>query len=172
VLCCIHGQKKSNEDWSTWFAHKCLDTINQGGQRHEAIVSLFTLGYSHLLSKREFYRAPHNSARKLMATRGDEVAATFTGPYNHGFQLGQNYGSVSYTTNVSQTGMKPSPSCSIHAKHMLPLAALLHPRPQPSSTVPFRRDPDYVQRDVFDKLWRRRMEPASRVALVGLGGVG
>ena len=47
-----------------------------------------------------------------------------------------------------------------------------HPSPYPSSTVPFRPDPDYVQRDVYDELWRRSREPASRVALVGLGGVG
>lgn len=107
-----------------------------------------------------------------MATPSNGIAATFTGANNHGFQLGHNAGSVYYTTNVSQTGMKAGLSCSIHAKDVLLLAAPLHSQPRPSSTVPFRRDPDYVQRGVFDELWRRRMEPASRVALVGLGGVG
>jgi hypothetical protein len=107
-----------------------------------------------------------------MATRGGGIAATFPGDYNHGFQLGQNDGSVYYTTNVSQASMKTGPSRSIYAKHVLLMVAPVHPRRNPSSTVPFRRDPDYVQRNVFDKLWRRRMEPASRVALVGLGGVG
>ena len=45
--------------------------------------------------------------------------------------------------------------------------------PKPSSTVPFRRDTDFVDRG--DLLWRvdeRCSQPAGRAALVGLGGVG
>ncbi|KAM0703872.1 hypothetical protein Q7P35_008877 [Cladosporium inversicolor] len=43
----------------------------------------------------------------------------------------------------------------------------------PLSTVPFRRDPDYVQRgSLFDKITSKLASPAARVALVGLGGVG
>ncbi|OCL09134.1 hypothetical protein AOQ84DRAFT_388390 [Glonium stellatum] len=45
-------------------------------------------------------------------------------------------------------------------------------RPEPSSTVPFRRDPDFVDRKVLGELHRKCPQPASRVALVGLGGVG
>lgn len=45
--------------------------------------------------------------------------------------------------------------------------------PNPLSTVPFPRDPDYVHRDpLFDKLQRKLSVPGSRVVLVGLGGVG
>jgi hypothetical protein len=45
--------------------------------------------------------------------------------------------------------------------------------PEPSCLVPFRRDPDYVDRGtLLDELRERCAEPASRVALVGLGGVG
>ncbi|KAK3340812.1 hypothetical protein B0H65DRAFT_529706 [Neurospora tetraspora] len=40
-------------------------------------------------------------------------------------------------------------------------------------TVPFSRDPDFVNRgDVLDQIDQRCSEPAGRVALVGLGGVG
>jgi len=45
--------------------------------------------------------------------------------------------------------------------------------PTPLSTVPFRRDLDYVQRgSLFDKITSKLASPAARVALVGLGGVG
>ncbi|RYP23415.1 hypothetical protein DL765_001120 [Monosporascus sp. GIB2] len=46
------------------------------------------------------------------------------------------------------------------------------PRPTPSSTVPFRRDPHFVDRDVLAEIYFKSKQPASRVALVGLGGVG
>jgi hypothetical protein len=45
--------------------------------------------------------------------------------------------------------------------------------PQPFSTVPFRRDDDFVDRD--DNLARideKCSQPAARLALIGLGGVG
>jgi Heterokaryon incompatibility protein (HET) len=45
------------------------------------------------------------------------------------------------------------------------------PRTRPSSTVPFRRDPDFLDRDILSTL-RQKYRPTSRVALVGLGGVG
>jgi len=45
--------------------------------------------------------------------------------------------------------------------------------PDPSSSIPFRRDPDFVDRGViFDQLHRKCALPAARTALVGLGGVG
>jgi hypothetical protein len=45
--------------------------------------------------------------------------------------------------------------------------------PQPSCFVPFRRDPDFVDRGtLLDQIRERCAAPASRVALVGLGGVG
>ena len=44
--------------------------------------------------------------------------------------------------------------------------------PTPVSTVPFRRDGDFVYRDILSEIHRRCSQPASRVALVGLGGVG
>ncbi|KAF1929478.1 uncharacterized protein M421DRAFT_45945, partial [Didymella exigua CBS 183.55] len=45
--------------------------------------------------------------------------------------------------------------------------------PQPSCSVPFRRDTDFVDRaTLLDQICERCSAPASRVALVGLGGVG
>ena len=45
--------------------------------------------------------------------------------------------------------------------------------PQPFATIPFCRDPDFVNRgDTLDQVHQRCSEPAARVALVGLGGVG
>lgn len=45
-------------------------------------------------------------------------------------------------------------------------------QPTASSTVPFRRDQDFVYRDILSKIDRRCLQSGSRVALVGLGGVG
>ena len=45
--------------------------------------------------------------------------------------------------------------------------------PCPSSTIPFGRDPDFVDRGgIVDQLCRKCALPASRTVLVGLGGVG
>ncbi|KAL8697127.1 MAG: hypothetical protein Q9201_007291 [Fulgogasparrea decipioides] len=52
---------------------------------------------------------------------------------------------------------------------MLTLPALptetLPPRPKPSSTVPFRRDLDFVEREVLTEIRKKCSEPASRAAL-------
>ncbi|KGO66372.1 Tetratricopeptide-like helical [Penicillium expansum] len=45
--------------------------------------------------------------------------------------------------------------------------------PTPLSTVPFRRDPEFVDRGtLFDQIHEKGSVPGSRIALVGLGGVG
>ncbi|KAL7905410.1 TPR-like protein [Trichoderma velutinum] len=45
--------------------------------------------------------------------------------------------------------------------------------PQPFPLIPFSRDPNFVSRgDILDQISVRCLEPAGRVALVGLGGVG
>ncbi|KAJ5718803.1 hypothetical protein N7488_004449, partial [Penicillium malachiteum] len=45
--------------------------------------------------------------------------------------------------------------------------------PTPLSTVPFRRDPDFVSRDtLLDQIHEKISVPGSRIALVGIGGVG
>jgi nucleoside phosphorylase len=45
--------------------------------------------------------------------------------------------------------------------------------PSPSCVVPFRRDPDFVDRGtLLDQIGEKCSTPASQIALVGLGGVG
>ncbi|KAL5373074.1 hypothetical protein DPSP01_012980 [Paraphaeosphaeria sporulosa] len=45
--------------------------------------------------------------------------------------------------------------------------------PAPSCAIPFRRDPDFVDRGtLLDQIREKCAAPASRIALVGLGGVG
>ncbi|KAJ5917562.1 hypothetical protein N7466_011116 [Penicillium verhagenii] len=45
--------------------------------------------------------------------------------------------------------------------------------PTPLSTVPFRRDPDFVSRDILlEQIHEKISIPGSRIALVGIGGVG
>ena len=49
----------------------------------------------------------------------------------------------------------------------------VEPPPIPSSTVPFRRDPDFIERgDLLEQIRKKLSLPAARVALAGLGGVG
>ncbi|RFU76226.1 tpr domain, partial [Trichoderma arundinaceum] len=75
------------------------------------------------------------------------------GIQNHGSQVGVNYG----TMNID-----------FHSIHEHPETP-----PQPFPSIPFRRDPDFVQRgDVLDRIDQCCSEPAGRVALLGLGGVG
>ncbi|KAK4451207.1 kinesin light chain [Podospora aff. communis PSN243] len=75
------------------------------------------------------------------------------GPQNQGFQVGQNYGSI--TTEFHLPPERPETP------------------PKPFATIPFSRDPDFVDRgDILEQIDRRCSEPAARIALVGLGGVG
>ncbi|KAK3902308.1 kinesin light chain [Staphylotrichum tortipilum] len=72
---------------------------------------------------------------------------------NQGLQVGQNLG-------------------SINAEFHLPPERRETP-PPPSAIIPFSRDPDFVNRgDILYQIDQRCSEPAARVALVGLGGVG
>ncbi|KAJ6000894.1 hypothetical protein N7481_001303 [Penicillium waksmanii] len=77
------------------------------------------------------------------------------GDYNHGLQVGHSSG-------------------SIHAEIHLPPERPETP-PSPLSTVPFPRDPEFVTRDtLLHQIHDKISVPGggSRVALVGLGGVG
>ncbi|CAN9251533.1 unnamed protein product [Alternaria alternata] len=78
---------------------------------------------------------------------------TFLGHGNQGAQVGNNSGTI--------------------ANHFHVPAERPETPPQPSCFVPFRRDPDFVDRGtLLDQIRQRCAAPASRVALVGLGGVG
>jgi hypothetical protein len=84
-------------------------------------------------------------------------------------QIGYNAGSI----HVAVPG-----KCPPTLTHLALLIALLYAErpetpPQPSCFVPFRRDADFVDHGtLLDQIHERCAAPASRVALVGLGGVG
>ncbi|PSN62774.1 hypothetical protein BS50DRAFT_612957 [Corynespora cassiicola Philippines] len=81
------------------------------------------------------------------------ASAMSFGDANAGFQAGVVNGSVS-TTHVYSPARLETP-------------------PRPSCVIPFRRDPDFVDRGtLLDQIYEKCRAPASRIALVGLGGVG
>jgi hypothetical protein len=81
---------------------------------------------------------------------------SFPGDNNRGAQFGSVVGNVSLSF-VDRGGASVSSE----------------PRPNPSSTVPFYHDPDFVDRgDILTQIDQKCSAPASRTALVGLGGVG
>ncbi|KAJ5808841.1 hypothetical protein N7474_010110 [Penicillium riverlandense] len=72
---------------------------------------------------------------------------------NHGIQVGDNRGSI-----VAEFHLHPE-------RPETP--------PSPLSTVPFTRDPDFVSRStLLHWIQEKSLVPGSRIALVGLGGVG
>ncbi|KAJ9480666.1 hypothetical protein VN97_g12875 [Penicillium thymicola] len=71
------------------------------------------------------------------------------GDNNKGVQVGVNHGPINWIPERPETP------------------------PSPLSTVPFMRDPDFVSRDIIlDQVHEKSSVPGSRIALVGLGGVG
>jgi hypothetical protein len=100
------------------------------------------------------------------------VTTTFIGPGNRGLQVGYNSGSIQ--THIHAPGTcPPAPALTKHGANGALLPERPETPPQPSCFVPFRRDPDFVDRGtLLDQIRERCSAPASRVALVGLGGVG
>ncbi|RKK57679.1 hypothetical protein BFJ69_g17448 [Fusarium oxysporum] len=83
----------------------------------------------------------------------ERISSIVFGDGNHGVQVGYNYAPIRASFNLP-----PEP---------------LEPTPPPFASIPFRRDPTFVDRgDILDQIGRQCSEPASRVAIVGLGGVG
>ncbi|KAF2807493.1 TPR-like protein [Mytilinidion resinicola] len=78
--------------------------------------------------------------------------STFSGSSNQGLQVGHNPGQIEAHFHQAQRPEAP---------------------PSPSCVVPFRRDPDFVDcGTLLDQIREGCSAPASRIALVGLGGVG
>jgi hypothetical protein len=76
------------------------------------------------------------------------MTSIFFGDENSGFQVGISHGPIY-------------------------LPAQPEPRLEPLSTVPFPHDPNFVSRDgLFDQIREKSSILGSRIALVGLGGVG
>jgi hypothetical protein len=104
------------------------------------------------------------------------ITVTFVGPGNQGLQVGHNSGSIE--THMHAAG-KCSPALALApvlteaALTVLLYAERPETPPQPSCLVPFRRDADFVDHGtLLDQIREQCSAPASRVALVGLGGVG
>ncbi|KAF2489044.1 TPR-like protein [Lophium mytilinum] len=78
--------------------------------------------------------------------------STFSGSSNQGLQVGHNPGHIDAHFHQAQRPETP---------------------PSPSCVVPFRRDPDFVDcGTLIDQIREGCSAPASRIALVGFGGVG
>ncbi|KAJ6133730.1 hypothetical protein N7523_000052 [Penicillium sp. IBT 18751x] len=81
------------------------------------------------------------------------MASTSYSGVNYGAQVGINYGT--FTADFHLPPERPETP------------------PSPLSTVPFARDPDSVSRDtLLNQIRDKSLVPGSRIALVGLGGVG
>ena len=70
------------------------------------------------------------------------------------------------------TGIQAASNSTERLKTQVTVVHDRQPKPPPSSTTPFRRDDDFINRDSLDKIRQICTKPASRAALVGLGGVG
>ncbi|KAJ5858068.1 hypothetical protein N7455_008962 [Penicillium solitum] len=81
------------------------------------------------------------------------MASTSHSGVNYGAQVGINYGT--FTADF----------------HLPPERA--ETPPSPLSTVPFTRDPEFVRREtLLDQIYSKNSVAGSRIALIGLGGVG
>ena len=99
---------------------------------------------------------------------------SFAGDNNQGFQVGSNQGNV-HVSFGAQPGSSKMLDETQARWRLTVLSCLVEgspPKPNPSSTVPFRRDSDFVYRDILAEVKEKCSKPASRAALVGLGGVG
>lgn len=86
------------------------------------------------------------------------------GDSNQGFQIGVNYGPIHLPPGKFNDRFK-------HAT--TELSGHEETPPSPLSTVPFRRDQDFVERgDLLGRIQQKCAVPGSWTALVGLGGVG
>lgn len=94
------------------------------------------------------------------------MASLSFGDGNRGTQVGINNGSIHLPPGrIHQTPAK--------LKLTDPRSERPETPPAPQSTVPFRRDPDFVSRDtLLDQIHEKISVPGSRIALVGVGGVG
>ena len=100
------------------------------------------------------------------------ASAISFGDANSGFQAGIINGPVN-----TQFHQHASPG-KLRMDHASPalMTSLTLERPEtppnPSVVIPFNRDPDFVERGILDQIHEKCAVLGSRIALVGLGGVG
>lgn len=88
---------------------------------------------------------------------------------NDGLQVGGNYGLIEVHPTPGKFDKRDNLAVVANSRILV--------RPEtptsPLSTVPFSRDPDFVSRDtLLQQIHEKSSVPGSRIALVGLGGVG
>ena len=97
----------------------------------------------------------------------------FTGAENEGVHVGINSGHINI--HAAQTG-KFQALCMLpvhNVNYRLPCTERLEITPSPSCMIPFNQDKAFVNRGtVLAEVHEKCGRPASRAALVGLGGVG
>ena len=99
-------------------------------------------------------------------------SAAFLDDRNQGFQLAYNSGRVDVNYHVLQSGVFfRALSLKKGANVGLSWSAQEF-KPRPCFTVPSPRDDGFICRDTLAEIHARCAQPAARVALVGLGGVG
>ena len=77
-----------------------------------------------------------------------------------------------YVFLIHKVSLNCDPTYS-YADSDFPSLALPEIRPDPLLTVPFSRDPDFISRDgLISRMDEKASMAGSRLALVGLGGVG
>lgn len=97
----------------------------------------------------------------------------FTGPNNRGLQIGYNSGNIETHFHAPTGKCSVPPATSRNADSCPFDAERPETPPEPSLFIPFRRDPDFVdRRTILDELQQKYAVPGSRAALIGLGGVG
>ncbi|KAJ5705346.1 hypothetical protein N7536_001035 [Penicillium majusculum] len=90
---------------------------------------------------------------------------------NDGLQVGDYRGSVTAEFHLPAGKLEGRNTLAIVTNYRI----LVRPEtpPSPLSTVPFPRDPDFVSRDkLLHSIREKNSVPGSRIALIGLGGVG
>lgn len=101
------------------------------------------------------------------------MASVSFGGTNSGNQVGINHGTI----HMPPGRFTRSWLSQVKPRNRLTISGSERERPEtppaPLSTVPFRRDPDYVDRGtLLDLICEKGTTPSARIALVGLGGVG
>jgi hypothetical protein len=92
---------------------------------------------------------------------------------NPGFQVGINHGSIYLSQGRFLRSREKQVSGQVRANNSDLFSERSETRPEPLSTVPFPQDPDFVGRnDILSQIHEKASIAGSRVALVGLGGVG
>lgn len=90
------------------------------------------------------------------------------GNTNSGYQVGINYGEIQLPPGEFHQACCPART---NRRFLAPERP--ETPPPPVSTVPFRRDPDFIDRGtLLDQIQEKGSTQGARIALVGLGGVG